>query len=59
VAVTPDELGASWRDGRVHLPLVTKYNGALFGQPEAGPEMFFGFHELIEHVTKVRLYCCI
>ena len=21
VAVTPDELGAAWRDGRVHLPL--------------------------------------
>ena len=23
VAVTPDELGAAWRDGKVHLPLVS------------------------------------
>ena len=36
VAVTPDELGASWRDGRVHLPLVSTLNGKLFGRPNAG-----------------------
>lgn len=54
VAVTPDELGGAWQGGRVHLPLVTKYNGAVFGSPDAGPEMFFSFYDLIEHVTKTR-----
>jgi len=53
-AVTPDELGDAWKDGRVHLPLRTTWNGELFGDPDAGPEMHFGFHELIEHVTKTR-----
>jgi fumarylacetoacetate (FAA) hydrolase len=53
-AVTPDELGDAWRDGRVHLPLRTHWNGRLFGDPEAGPEMHFGFHDLLEHATKTR-----
>lgn len=56
IAVTPDELGEAWQGGRVHLPLVTHYNGQKFGDPNAGPEMFFGFHELIEHITKTRSY---
>jgi fumarylacetoacetate (FAA) hydrolase len=55
-AVTPDELGSAWKDGRIHLPLVTHYNGTKFGDPNAGPEMFFGFCELIEHITKTRSY---
>lgn len=54
LAVTPSELGEAWRDLRVHLPLRTEYNGQLFGDPDAGPEMFFGFGELIEHITKTR-----
>lgn len=53
-AVTPDELGESWQDGRVHLPLEVEYNGAWFGHPNAGPEMQFSFPELIAHVTKTR-----
>jgi len=53
-AVTPDELGAAWRDGRLHLPLFTHLNGHLFGQPNAGPEMFFSFFDLIQHVTQTR-----
>lgn len=56
VAVTPDELGDAWKNGRVHLPLVTHYNNARFGDPNAGPEMFFGFYELIEHIAKTRSY---
>lgn len=56
VAVTPDELGDAWKDGRVHLPMVTHYNGSKFGDPNAGPEMFFGFFELIEHICKTRSY---
>lgn len=53
-AVTPDELGDAWRDGRVHLPLNTWYNGALFGDPNAGPEMHFSFYDLIEHASRTR-----
>lgn len=53
-AVTPDELGDVWREGRVHLPLETRYNGKLFGNPESGPEMFFSFFDLLQHATRTR-----
>jgi fumarylacetoacetate (FAA) hydrolase len=53
-AVTPDELGDSFRDGRLHLPLEIRLNGALVGDPHAGPEMHFSFYELLAHVTKTR-----
>lgn len=55
-AVTPDELGDAWKDGRVHLPLKTYYNGELFGDPDAGPEMHFSFADLIAHIAKTRAY---
>jgi fumarylacetoacetate (FAA) hydrolase len=54
VAVTPDELGARWRDGRVALPLRCRVNGEWFGAPECGEDMTFGFDALIAHVTKTR-----
>ncbi len=54
VAVTPDELGAAWRDGKVHLPLVSHLNGRLFGRPNAGVDMTFDFATLIAHVAKTR-----
>lgn len=53
-AITPDELGDRWIDGRVHLPLRTWLNGELFGEPEAGPEMHFSFHDLLAHACKTR-----
>ncbi|APR87154.1 Fumarylacetoacetate hydrolase family protein [Minicystis rosea] len=56
VAVTPDELGAAYHDGRVHLRLRSVHNGALAGDPEAGPEMHFSFFDLIEHITKTRAF---
>jgi len=56
VAVTPDELGDAWHDGRIHLSLHTWLNGQLFGDPNAGPEMFFSFADLIQHITKTRSY---
>jgi fumarylacetoacetate (FAA) hydrolase len=52
-AVTPDELGESWRDGRVHLPVTVEWNDKLFGQPNAG-HMGFGFHDLIAHAARTR-----
>ena len=54
VAVTPDQLGDSWKDGKIHLPLVTHYNGELFGNPECGVDMQFDFGELIAHAARTR-----
>ncbi|HRJ59786.1 MAG TPA: fumarylacetoacetate hydrolase family protein [Azospirillaceae bacterium] len=54
VAVTPNELGAAWRDGKLHLPLTVTLNGALFGRPDAGVDMTFDFGRLIAHVAKTR-----
>ncbi len=56
-ALTPDELGDSWQDARVHLPLETHLNGELFGNPDAGKEMHFSFADLIAHVAKTRTLC--
>ena len=53
-ALTPDELGAAFHDGRLHLALEISLNGALVGDPHAGPEMHFSFFDLLEHVTKTR-----
>jgi fumarylacetoacetate (FAA) hydrolase len=54
VAVTPDELGETWKDGKVHRPLVSHINGALFGQPNAGVDMTFNFPILVAHAAKTR-----
>lgn len=52
-ALTPDELGQHWKDGRVHLPLSSEINGKFFGNPDAG-DMWFSFYQLIEHAAKTR-----
>jgi len=54
VFVTPDELGTSWRDNKVHLPLLTHINGEWFGAPEAGVDMQFDFSQLVAHAAKTR-----
>jgi fumarylacetoacetate (FAA) hydrolase len=54
VAVTPDELGDAWKDGKVHLPLSVHWNGAQFGAPEAGVDMTFSFPTLVAHAAKSR-----
>lgn len=53
-AVTPEELGDSWKDGKVHLPLCVDYNGEAFGRAEAGIDMTFDFGQLIAHAAKTR-----
>lgn len=53
LAVTPDELGRAWLDGRVHLPLQVSRNGEWFGNPH-GEEMTFNFFRLLEHVAYSR-----
>jgi fumarylacetoacetate (FAA) hydrolase len=54
VAVTLDELGESWYESRVHLPLVSHINGEPFGAPQAGVDMTFNFAQLIAHCAKTR-----
>ena len=53
IAVTPDELGPAWQDGRVHLALHVQWNGERFGEPHGG-EMHFHFGELIAHAARTR-----
>ena len=53
VAVTPDELGAAWKDGRLSVPVHVTLNGQPFGHPNAGA-MGFGFHELVAHAAYSR-----
>lgn len=53
-AITPDELGDAYQDGRVHLRMRSVYNGDLVGDCDAGPEMHFSFFDLIEHIAKTR-----
>ena len=56
VAVTLDELGPRFREGRFQLRLRTTYNGSVVGDVETGPEMHFSFCDLIEHIAKTRSY---
>lgn len=55
-AITPDELGSAWKDGRVHLDLTVDWNGKRFGNANGGP-MGFGFHELVAHAALTRELC--
>jgi fumarylacetoacetate (FAA) hydrolase len=54
VAVTPDELGADWKDNKVMRPLVSILNGKQFGAPDAGMDMQFSLADLIAHAAKTR-----
>jgi fumarylacetoacetate (FAA) hydrolase len=54
VAVTPDEVGAAWAQGRLDLTLQSSWNGRKVGLCEAGPEMRFHFGQLIAHLCKTR-----
>ncbi|MDT8837873.1 fumarylacetoacetate hydrolase family protein [Paraburkholderia fungorum] len=54
VAVTPDELGESWREGRLHRPMIVHWNNRKVGQPDAGTDMVFHFGQLISHAAKTR-----
>jgi fumarylacetoacetate (FAA) hydrolase len=52
-AVTLDELGEHWKNGRVCLPLDVRYNSEFFGKANA-KEMHFHFGQLIAHAAKTR-----
>ena len=55
-AITPDELGAAWQDGRAHVRVRSTYNGEVIGDCDAGPEMHFSFYDLVQHVAKTRAF---
>lgn len=52
-ALTLDELGDAWKNGRLNLPLQVLYNGSFFGKANAG-EMHFHFGQLIAHAARTR-----
>ncbi|MBC8023608.1 MAG: fumarylacetoacetate hydrolase family protein [Burkholderiales bacterium] len=54
VAVTPDELGDAWKDGRIHLELNCEVNGRRLGHPNAGKDATFGLFDLIAHAARTR-----
>jgi fumarylacetoacetate (FAA) hydrolase len=53
-AVTPDELGDAWKDGKLHLPLKVDLNGKPFGRANAGVDMIFDFGQLVAHAARTR-----
>lgn len=53
IAVTLDELGPLWREGRLDLDLHVAWNGAWFGHAN-GMEMHYHFGELIAYAAKTR-----
>lgn len=55
-AVTPDELGAAWLDGKLDGTMLVNVDGARVGDPRTGPEMHFSFFQLIEHICKTRRF---
>jgi fumarylacetoacetate (FAA) hydrolase len=55
-AVTPDELGDAWSDGRIRLRLTIHRNGQLFGTPDGG-EMSYDFGRLVAHACTTRDLC--
>jgi fumarylacetoacetate (FAA) hydrolase len=54
VAVTPDDLGPAWRDGKLSGQILAELNGKLFGRADAGVDMTFDFGQLIAHAAKTR-----
>ncbi|MBV9306334.1 MAG: fumarylacetoacetate hydrolase family protein [Acidobacteriaceae bacterium] len=53
VAVTPDELGSAWRNGKLHLPIHISVRGDHLGSPDAG-EMECSFFDLMAHAAATR-----
>jgi fumarylacetoacetate (FAA) hydrolase len=54
VAVTPDELGGDWRDGKLHLALHCEVNGQRLGDPNAGVDATFSLFDLVAHAARSR-----
>ncbi|RYZ03750.1 MAG: 2-keto-4-pentenoate hydratase [Myxococcales bacterium] len=55
-AVTPDELGDAWQDGKLAGTMHVGLDGAPVGETETGEEMHFSFFRLIEHISRTRRF---
>lgn len=53
-AVTPDELGAGWSDGRVDIVMTCSVNDEPLGATRSAQGMLYGFGDLIAHATLSR-----
>jgi fumarylacetoacetate (FAA) hydrolase len=56
VAVTLDELGAAWTNGRITATLEVWRNGERFGAVPA-TEAAYGFEDLVAHAARTRTLC--
>ena len=54
VAVTLDEAGDAWHQGRLHLSLQTSWNGRKVGLCDAGASRAFHFGQLVSQLCKTR-----
>jgi fumarylacetoacetate (FAA) hydrolase len=54
VAVTPDELGDAWAQGRAQLAVQVAWNGQTVGRLAAGEDMHFDFGQLLAHLARTR-----
>lgn len=54
VVISVDELGALWKQNRLHLPVRIEVNGTLYGQPDAGVGVHFDFADLIVEAARTR-----
>jgi fumarylacetoacetate (FAA) hydrolase len=55
-AVTPDELGEHWRDGRLDARVVCTLNGLQVGSAPTGAGMHFSFCDLLAHLARTRAF---
>lgn len=53
-AVTPDELGMGWRDGRAFGRLQVRVNGTLLGDLRTGEDQDFSFADIICYAARTR-----
>ena len=54
VAITPDELGAAWVQGRLNASLQTTWNGQTLGAGDVGPDMTLHLGQLVAQAASTR-----
>ena len=54
IVVTPEGLGAAWKDHKLHLKVRVEVNGTLYGQPNAALDVHFDFVDLIMEAARTR-----
>ena len=54
VAITPDELGDFWQEGRTRLTLQVSINGRNLGLCDMAADMDFGLHQIIAKACRQR-----